>query len=511
MAARKCHPTLRLHITKEDVENAKSLMREAMHRYFGGRKVAMDWEDAARHPSHSSLTPPAPATKEWEFLVAYATDACTVPPSEIEEVINVYVFKIVDGPDGMFFQTEATCEGCAHFFNRQLIADKIDGHCLCHRWLATAKVVAEVQARRGDEPEPCESLTVGAQTQTDPEEAQENTADPLAWCATWTGSKSQWEPRFATSMMDSPPACSTCSPGWETYGSWANPMDKASTMSCQAPAFVPGSVPLQEPTTVDWSWCPEVPSQRACTSWRPLTPPPAPVGTNRRHSSGVLSQSMRQSMSESMKESMRESPAAPVRTDPYSHIRETADASYQPTVGELTLPHCTFCKNSGEPYAVYRGHTVRGSTGEVECHKLLSIECLRCHQRGHTVSHCTAPPPPPPPTPEAEFYCQFCFTSGGDEFAYRSHNLRDADGTTNCQKLLNTQCRNCGKLGHTQRYCDQERKQTFRRGRFQEDRQRRSRAPSPPSPPDVSNHRDFPSLLPPPLAPDTPEPIPRSS
>jgi hypothetical protein len=553
MAARKCHPTLRLHITKEDVDYAKSLMREAMHRYFQGRKVAVDWQDAARSATVGWPTPPAPATKEWEFLVAYATDACTVPPSEIEEVINVYVFKIVDGPDGMFFQTEATCEGCAHFFNRQLIADKVDRHCLCHRWLATAKVVAEVQARVwGDEPEPCESLTASAQTQTDPEEAQENTAERRSWKklaqekealekevdswaeATGWGVSPRTRRRWTEVNLPQPAPFdaeeavkeeNTADLSWaeqmeqEETGMWRvdgwtvedNPptTNKTAPMSCQAPAFVPGTVPLQAATTVDWSWCPEVPSQRACTSWRPLTPPPAPVGTNRRRSCGVLSQSMRQSMSESMKESMRESPAAPVRTDPYSHIRETADASYRPTVGELTLPHCTFCKNSGEPYAVYRGHTVRGSTGEVECHKLLSIECLRCHQRGHTVSHCTGPPPPPP-TPEAEsFYCQFCFTSGGDEFAYRSHNLRDADGNTNCQKLLNTQCRNCNKLGHTQRYCDQE--QTQQRRGFRGDRQRRSRAPSPPSPPDVSNHRDFPSLLPPPLAPDTPEPIPRSS
>ena len=60
-------------------------------------------------------------------------------------------------------------------------------------------------------------------------------------------------------------------------------------------------------------------------------------------------------------------------TDHYSHIRETADASYQPTADELALPHCTFCKTTGEPYAVYRGHTVCGSTGEVECLKLLNI------------------------------------------------------------------------------------------------------------------------------------------
>jgi len=63
-------------------------------------------------------------------------------------------------------------------------------------------------------------------------------------------------------------------------------------------------------------------------------------------------------------------------TDHYSHIRETADASYQPTADELTLPHCTFCKSTGEPYAVYRGHTMCGSTGEVECLKLLNSSPL---------------------------------------------------------------------------------------------------------------------------------------
>ncbi len=440
---RKGRPTLRLHATKEKMENAQHLLQLAMHRYFGGRNVSLP--PLGCRGGVAPPLPPPPATEEWEYLLKYTQEAHTVPKSDIEAVINVYNFKLVDGPDGVSIEAEATCYGCGMAVEC----------CDCHLHQATTALVDEVQDRDwGDEPE----------------EAQEN-----------TDFKSQWE----------------------TYGSWSMGMaDKAATMSCLAPAFVPGAVPLQEPTTVDWSWCPEVPSQRVCTSWRPLTPPPAPVGTNRRRSSKEWTQSRQRAATHGIQES------------PYSHIRETADASYQPTVGELALSHCTFCKNSGEPYAVYRGHTVRGSTGEVECHKLLSIECLRCHQRGHTVSHCTGlppPPPPPPPTPEAELYCQFCFTSGEDEEAYRSHNLRDADGTTNCQKLLNIQCRNCGKLGHTQRYCDQERKQTFRRGRFQEDRQRHSRAPSPFTPPDVSNHRDFPSLLPPPLAPDTPEPIPRSS
>jgi hypothetical protein len=474
---RKDRPTLRLHTTKEEIEKAQHLMDQAMHRYFEGRTFTV--------PTRPRLPPPA--TREWECLVAYAAEAHKIPSNPHRGVITVKDFKFVTKPPGVYIEADVTCPACEGWLEGRT--------CICPNSWQLSRLVDS------NEPEEETATALLREIQSDIERIEQDTAraggtlvqgfqdvvakvrnDIMIYTELEQLAKerpklkeaqkdilarlSQWKPAMqnALARRDAELAKTNTNPVKEERSD--RRVKSTKKLSCLAPAFVPGNAAErhQPSKEVDWSWCP--------------SPTDNLFGSYRYAQDGV---------------------------DHYSHIRETADASYQPTVGELALPHCTFCKNSGEPYAVYRGHTVRGSTGEVECLKLLNIECLRCHQRGHTVSHCTAPPPPPPTPEQEDFYCQFCFTSGEDEFAYRSHNLRNADGTTNCQKLLNTKCRNCGKLGHTQRYCDQERKQ--RRPRFQ----RHRRAPSPPSPPDISNSREFPSLLPPPLAPDTPEPVFHSS
>ena len=95
----KGRPTLRLHATKEKMENAQYLLQLAMHRYFGGRAVTLIY------PCHPRVT----RTKEWEYLLGYTLEAHTVPKSDIEAVINVYDFKFVDGPDGVSIEAEANC------------------------------------------------------------------------------------------------------------------------------------------------------------------------------------------------------------------------------------------------------------------------------------------------------------------------------------------------------------------------------------------------------------------
>lgn len=46
-------------------------------------------------------------------------------------------------------------------------------------------------------------------------------------------------------------------------------------------------------------------------------------------------------------------------------------------------------------------------------------------------------------------FCKVCFHAGNDF----SHPLRNNAGQTVCTYLLNLQCRNCGKCGHTVKYC----------------------------------------------------------
>jgi hypothetical protein len=55
-------------------------------------------------------------------------------------------------------------------------------------------------------------------------------------------------------------------------------------------------------------------------------------------------------------------------------------------------PYCKVCHDTGKPESVYRSHYVKsapGANGVIVCPTLASLECKYCHQKGHTVKHCT--------------------------------------------------------------------------------------------------------------------------
>jgi hypothetical protein len=49
--------------------------------------------------------------------------------------------------------------------------------------------------------------------------------------------------------------------------------------------------------------------------------------------------------------------------------------------------------------------------------------------------------------------CKVCRDAGKSEQEYSSHWVRDKTGRVTCPTLLSQQCRNCGKSGHTIKYC----------------------------------------------------------
>ena len=51
-------------------------------------------------------------------------------------------------------------------------------------------------------------------------------------------------------------------------------------------------------------------------------------------------------------------------------------------------------------------------------------------------------------------FCKVCFHAGKNS----SHPLRNDAGQTVCTYLLSLQCRNCGKCGHTVKYCKEPQK-----------------------------------------------------
>jgi len=53
------------------------------------------------------------------------------------------------------------------------------------------------------------------------------------------------------------------------------------------------------------------------------------------------------------------------------------------------------------------------------------------------------------PTPN----CKVCRDAGKSEAEYSSHWVRDKVGRVTCPTLLSQKCRNCGKSGHTIKYC----------------------------------------------------------
>jgi len=55
-------------------------------------------------------------------------------------------------------------------------------------------------------------------------------------------------------------------------------------------------------------------------------------------------------------------------------------------------PYCKVCHDTGKPESIYRSHYVKttpGPNGVIVCPTLACLECRYCHQKGHTVKHCT--------------------------------------------------------------------------------------------------------------------------
>ena len=49
--------------------------------------------------------------------------------------------------------------------------------------------------------------------------------------------------------------------------------------------------------------------------------------------------------------------------------------------------------------------------------------------------------------------CKVCRDAGKSQQEYSSHWVRDKTGRVTCPTLISQQCRNCGKSGHTIKYC----------------------------------------------------------
>lgn len=57
------------------------------------------------------------------------------------------------------------------------------------------------------------------------------------------------------------------------------------------------------------------------------------------------------------------------------------------------------------------------------------------------------------PTFKMTTNCKVCRDAGKSEQEYSSHRVRDKNGRVTCPTLLSQKCRNCGKNGHTVKYC----------------------------------------------------------
>ena len=54
-----------------------------------------------------------------------------------------------------------------------------------------------------------------------------------------------------------------------------------------------------------------------------------------------------------------------------------------------TLPFCKVCKDSGKSEQIFTSHYIRDlKSGRVLCPTLLSQQCRRCSQNGHTIKYC---------------------------------------------------------------------------------------------------------------------------
>lgn len=59
--------------------------------------------------------------------------------------------------------------------------------------------------------------------------------------------------------------------------------------------------------------------------------------------------------------------------------------------------------------------------------------------------------------------CKVCKDAGLSELQYKSHNVKNVIGKVCCPTLLSISCRNCNKLGHSEKYCTVQVKSTAAR------------------------------------------------
>lgn len=78
--------------------------------------------------------------------------------------------------------------------------------------------------------------------------------------------------------------------------------------------------------------------------------------------------------------------------DPSVHLwhKENSDVSVDEAKRRDNI--CVFCKNNGEPAAVYRAHAMKDNRGNVTCPALREYNCPWCNNgggsRAHTVNYC---------------------------------------------------------------------------------------------------------------------------
>ena len=117
------------------------------------------------------------------------------------------------------------------------------------------------------------------------------------------------------------------------------------------------------------------------------------------------------------------------------------------------VPCCAFCKGAGEPKEVFNSHWQfsKPVDGKLICPKLLAYKCKSCNETGHIEKRCPFPRKKQEQEQDQSKFCRFCCNAGHAE--YTEHNQFDKDGFVTCPALINIECQQCGKKGHTKKYC----------------------------------------------------------
>ena len=120
---------------------------------------------------------------------------------------------------------------------------------------------------------------------------------------------------------------------------------------------------------------------------------------------------------------------------------------------QTPTPTCKFCQGAGESKAMYTSHWQfsKPVDGKLICPKLLGHKCKLCNETGHIEKRCPFPRKKQQQQQEQSKFCRFCCNAGHSE--YTEHNQFDKDGFVTCPALINIECQQCGKKGHTKKYC----------------------------------------------------------